>query len=116
MKLAVLGALVGIGLVTAAVVAQQRGEGYAQRTAPAVPAAGAANGEMVVLPTIVGEKTQLLTVVDPRLRVLGVYHIDLATGVITLKSVRNMQWDLQMADFNNEKPHPQEIRSMLEPR
>jgi hypothetical protein len=117
MKLAVLGSLVGIGLVTAAVgVAQQRGEGYSQRTAPAVPAVATGNSEMVVLPTLLGDKSQVLTVVDPRLRVLGVYHIDLATGVITMKSVRNMQWDLQMSDFNNEKPHPQEIRSMLEPR
>jgi hypothetical protein len=117
MKLAVLGSLVGIGLVTAAVgVAQQRGEGYSQRTAPAMSAVAAGNSEMVVLPTLVGDKSQVLTVVDPRQRVLGVYHIDLATGVITLKSVRNIQWDLQMSDFNNEKPHPQEIRSMLEPR
>jgi hypothetical protein len=116
MKPAVLGALLGVGFVTAAVgVAQQRGDAYAQRSMPSVPAA-AANSEMVVIPTIVGEKSQLLTVVDPRLRALSVYHIDLATGVITLKSVRNIQWDLQMSYLNNDKPLPQEIRSLLEPR
>jgi hypothetical protein len=117
MKLVVLGSLLVIGLVTVAVgVAQQRGDAYSQRTTAAMPAAAAANSEMVVIPTIVGDKSQLLTVVDPRLRVLSVYHIDLATGVITLKSVRNIQWDLQMSYLNNEKPLPQEIRSLLEPR
>ena len=97
-------------------VAQQRGDAYSQRTAGAVPATAAANAEMVVIPAIVGDKSQLLTVIDPRLRVMSVYHIDLATGVITLKSVRNIQWDLQMSYLNNEKPLPQEIRSLLEPR
>jgi hypothetical protein len=117
MKLAVLGSLLGIGFVTVAVgVAQQRGDTYSQRTTAAMPAAVAANSEMVVIPTIVGDKSQLLTVVDPRLRVLSVYHIDLATGMITLRSVRNIQWDLQMSYLNNEKPLPQEIRSLLEPR
>ena len=64
----------------------------------------------------VGRARQMLTVVDPRQRVLSVYHIELATGKIALKSVRNIQWDLQMTDLNNEKPFPQEIRSLLEQR
>ena len=58
----------------------------------------------------------MLTVVDPRQRVLSVYHIDVATGKIALKSVRNIQWDLQIDDLNNDKPLPQEIRSSLEQR
>ena len=58
----------------------------------------------------------MLTVVDPRQRVLCVYHIDLATGKIALKSVRNIQWDLQINDLNNENPLPQEIRSLLDQR
>jgi hypothetical protein len=57
-----------------------------------------------------------LTVVDPRQRALSVYHIDLLTGKITLKSVRNIQWDLQVTDLNNEPPRPLEIQSMLEKR
>jgi hypothetical protein len=118
MKRAVLGILLGVGLVTAAVaVAEQRGEVYAQRTAPVAPAPGAAAGsELIVVPTSLGEKGQMLTVVDPRQRVLSVYHIDLGSGKIALKSVRNIQWDLQMAYLNNENPLPQEIRSLLEQR
>ena len=83
-----------------------------RRPAPAA----AAGSELIVVPTSLGDKGQMLTVVDPRQRVLSVYHIDLATGKIALKSVRNIQWDLQMTYLNNENPLPQEIRSLLEQR
>ncbi len=117
MKRAMLGALVGVGFVMAAVaVAEQRGDGLAQRGTPPMSAPAAAGSELIVVPTSLGEKGQMLTVVDPRQRVLCVYHIDLATGKIALKSVRNIQWDLQINDLNNEKPLPQEIHSMLEQR
>ena len=57
-----------------------------------------------------------MTVIDPEKHVLGVYHIDLTSGEIVLKSVRNIHWDLQMGEFNGTKPLPQEVRSMLEQR
>jgi len=105
--------------MAAVCVAQQRGEVYAQRGTPAAAITG--NAEVVVVPTVFGDKCQVLSVIDPRLRVLSVYHIDLATGSIALKSVRNFQWDLQVLSLNNDKPLPQEIesgvrRAMLEPR
>jgi len=110
--------LLGMGLITAAVaVAEQRGEVFAQRGAPVNAAPTVASGsELIVVPSSSGEKAQVLTVVDPRQRVISVYSIDLATGKITLKSVRNIQWDLQMMYLNNETPLPQEIRSLLEQR
>jgi hypothetical protein len=116
MKRVTLGLLLSVGLVWAAVaVAEQRGEVFAQRTTPAVSAPSAAVGsELIVVPTSLGEKGQMLTVVDPRQKVLSVYHIDLATGKITLKSVRNIQLDLQVPYYNNEIPLPNEIRSWLE--
>jgi predicted methyltransferase len=117
MKRMVLGTLLGLGLVTAAIaVAEQRGEVYAQHTTPVAATPAAAGSELIVVPTSLGEKGQMLTVVDPRQRVLSVYHIDLSNGKISLKSVRNIQWDLQMAYLNNESPLPQEIRSLLEQR
>jgi nitrogen fixation protein len=100
--------------VAVATFGQQVG-GLAPRVLPAMPAA-AAGSELVVLPTTVGDKVQVLTVVDPRHQVLSVYHIELVTGKITLKSVRNIQWDLQMMHLNNDAPLPQEIRSLLEQR
>ena len=112
MKRAMLGALVGVGFVMAAVaVAEQRGDGLGQRGTPPTSAAAVAGSELIVVPTSLGDKGQMLTVVDPRQRVLCVYHIDLATGKIALKSVRKIQWDLQIDHMNTEIPLPQEIRS-----
>ena len=116
MKRIVLGTLLGVGLVMVAVaLADQRGEVLAQRATPAVPAP-VAGSELIVVPTPLGDRGQMLTVVDPKQRVLSVYHIDLMTGKIALKSVRNIHWDLQMTYLNNENPLPQEIRSLSEQR
>ena len=54
--------------------------------------------------------------IDPEKHVMSVYHIDLATGVVMLKSVRNIHWDLQMSEFNGTNPLPREVRSMLDQR
>ncbi|HEY1067978.1 MAG TPA: hypothetical protein VGE52_17775 [Pirellulales bacterium] len=56
---------------------------------------------------------QQLSIVDSSRRVVAVYHVDPATGKSTLKSVRNINWDLDMFAFNTDDPQPQEIRSML---
>jgi predicted methyltransferase len=116
MKRAILGALVGIGLVmAAAAMAQQRGEVLPQRGAVAGPAPAAVAGtELIVVPTTLSDRVQMLTVVDARQRVLSVYHIDVATGKIALKSVRNIHWDMQIDHLNTDEPLPQAIRSMLE--
>ena len=116
MKRVVLGTLVGVGLVTAALSSPNNGRRLCSTCGPGL--AGRRDGRLGTdcRADLVGEKSQMLTVVDPRQRVLSVYHIDLTTGKITLKSVRNIQWDLQMAYLNNENPLPQEIRSLLEQR
>ena len=113
-----LGTLVGVALVTTAIVAAgQRGEVFGQRPAPmAAPLPAATGTELIVVPTSLGERGQMLTVIDPRQRVLSVYHIDAGTGKIALKSVRKIEWDLQIDYLNNDKPLPQEIRSLLEQR
>lgn len=106
-----------MGLAAAMVTvaaAQQRGEPHVARGAAAPLAA--AGTELIVVPNSVGDKTQMLTVVDPRQRALAVYHVDATSGKISLKSVRNIQWDLQISDLNNENPLPEQIRSLLEQR
>jgi hypothetical protein len=115
MKRAILGTLVGVGLVmAAAAMAEPRG-GVLPRGAPAMPPPAAVAGtELIVVPTAVADRVQMLTVVDPRQRVLSVYHIDTATGKISLKSVRNIHWDLQIDHLNTDEPLPQQIRSMWE--
>ncbi len=114
MKTVVLGALAGTGLVIAAIgMLDYRSEVFAQQlTAPRQ----APDGGLIVVGGPADEKGQLLTVIDPRLRVMSVYHIESSTGKIALRSVRNIQWDLQMNHLNNENPLPQEIRALLEQR
>ena len=115
MKTAVLGVLAGAVLAVVAIAgSDRRDEAFAQRLG-AVPA-NAAGGELIVQLLSTGDKSQLLAVIDPRQRAMGVYQIDPATGKITLWSVRNLQWDLQMAEFNTGNPPPREIRAMLEQR
>jgi hypothetical protein len=55
---------------------------------------------------------QVVTIIDAQQRVLAVYHVDRASGEITLKSVRNLTWDLQMLEYNSGAPLPQDIRNM----
>jgi hypothetical protein len=70
--------------------------------------------ELIAVSAMVGERVQQVTVIDSRQRVMSVYHIELATGAVTLKSVRNITWDLQLPEFNGVKPLPREIRALLE--
>ena len=58
--------------------------------------------------------TQQLCVLDPRQRVVAVYHIDVDKGGISLQSVRNIYWDLRINHFNGTTPLPEEIRSLIE--
>jgi hypothetical protein len=112
MRIAVVGASVVASLVIAMFVAAMvPSVGLAQRNEPSLAKGGAG---LVALAMPAGEQRQQVTVIDPETRVLGVYHIDLNTGEIVLKSVRNIHWDLQMVEFNGTSPLPREVRSLLE--
>ncbi|HUT13395.1 MAG TPA: hypothetical protein VMY42_23105 [Thermoguttaceae bacterium] len=115
MKGAVLGALVGAGLVLAVAGGlEHRNEVFAQRmTSYEQPGE---NGGLIALSSPAADKGQLITVIDPKQRAMSVYRVDSVTGKIALCSVRNIHWDLQMIYLNNESPFPQEIRSLLEQR
>jgi hypothetical protein len=97
-----------------------RNEALAQRQTAApfgVPATSApaaiTGGELIVVPALAGDKWQILTVIDPRQRVMSVYHVELATGKITLRSVRNIHWDLQLEQMNSDNPSPTDIKSQM---
>jgi hypothetical protein len=114
MRIAVFGASVVASLVFAAVVsALAPSVGLAQRNEPS---SVRSDGGLITLATAAGENRQQVTVIDPTMHVLSVYHIDLASGEVSLKSVRNIHWDLQMTEFNGTSPLPKEIRSTLEQR
>jgi hypothetical protein len=116
MKKLVLGLLIGVVMMVAAVAGfGQRNEVFAQRV-PSVPVPGA--GDLMVVPITPGDKAQgqLLAVIEPRQQVMSVYRIDGNTGKIALRSVRNLHYDMLMTNYNNEPPLPQEIQTLLEQR
>lgn len=62
-----------------------------------------------------GEPVQQVTIIDPKTRVMGVYHVKAKSGEIELKNVRKFDWDLQMEEFNAVSPLPREVRSQVAP-
>ena len=115
MKGIMLGALAGAALVWLTIAAvEPDNEVFAQRVVPQQPT-GSSNG-LIAVSAPAANGGQLITVIDPNHRAMGVYRVDAATGKLALCSVRNIHWDLQMMYLNNEPPLPQEIRSLLEPR
>lgn len=69
--------------------------------------------ELIALTSDAGDRQQV-TVIDPRSRTMSVYHVAHTAGTISLKSVRSIQADLQMDEFNTESPLPRDIRAILE--
>jgi len=51
--------------------------------------------------------------VDTNKRVMAVYFVAPDTGVIQLKSVRNLAADFQLEEFNGSDPSPAKVRSIL---
>lgn len=73
-------------------------------------------GDMIALSTPTPQGRQLLTIVDAKQRTVAIYHVDEATGEITLRSVRQIEWDLKLSEFNSDSPLPGDIRRLLEQR
>ncbi len=117
MKTTVLGLMLGAVVTGIALLGLgQRNEVFAQRGIGQGGAGHEAQGDLITLTATVADNRQQLTVIDPRTRVMSIYHIEPTTGTITLKSVRNINWDLQMVEFNGVNPLPREIKALLESR
>jgi hypothetical protein len=112
MRIAVVGGLV-VCVLCGLVAALEPNVGFAQRQIASPAHAG---GSLITVSASAGEHRQQLTVVDPETRCLAVYHIDTASGEVTLKSVRNIHFDLRMMEFNGTSPLPSEIRALSEPK
>ncbi|HEX5106643.1 MAG TPA: hypothetical protein VFV87_22640 [Pirellulaceae bacterium] len=119
MRAAAGGVLLGLGLLVVWSIGFP--EAQAQRPASSLVSQSsaaqdrAAGGDLIVLSYDSGG-TQQITVVDPRSRSLAVYQVDRVTGGLSLKSVRNVTWDLQIEDFNSNSPTPREIRALTDQR
>jgi hypothetical protein len=73
----------------------------------------ASSPELFALSHDGGDGRQQITLIDPRQRVMAVYTVDRATGALQLRSVRNVQWDLTIEDFNSTSPAPRDIRALV---
>src|SRR5690606_4691281 len=71
------------------------------------------SGQLIVHTANTQEGGQQMILVDPVTRVMAVYHVDAANGKVSLRSVRNLQWDLLIEEFNGGSPSPREIRTLL---
>ena len=108
MKQSLMGALLGVVVLAGLVVIGLPGQVSAQR--PGIDA----GTELIALATPAGTDRQQVTVIDPKSRAMSVYHIDLSTGAVSLKSVRNIQYDLLMFDYQAVRPTPRDVRTLLE--
>lgn len=111
MRMAVVGVLVVAGLTSAAVAVKPDGSGVLGERMESCRL-GASDGRFVAFSTV-RDKYEHLTVIDPVRCAILVYHVELASGVVELRSVRNIEPDLQLDDYNGKSPLPAEIRSQL---
>ena len=117
MRTAIIGLLACAGLIVVATGSPPlRREARGERPLSPIAPRSAVSDQLITIAFDHGQDHDQVTLIDPTSRVLGVYHIDRATGAVTLKSVRNIHWDLQMDEFNSISPSPSEIRSLLQPR
>lgn len=111
MKPAVWGILFGVMIVLGmAGLADPTRQVHATPSSPALPF----DGHRVTVVSSDNENRQQLVVIDSEMRVIAVYHVGHESGKISLKSVRNFKWDMQMLQWNSQPPQPQEVRSMLQ--
>jgi hypothetical protein len=110
MRRSLFGALLGASLV----IAVSAGRGSSETAyAPPIDSPVRSGNELITHVSGTDGPVLTVTVVDPKQRVMAVYHVDRATGEISPKSVRNLTWDLQMIEFNSGNPLPQDIRNGL---
>ena len=112
MRAAVGGLVLGLGVF----VALAFGWTEAQGQRPAIQERAAASPDLLALSHDSGDGRQQITLVDTRQRVIAVYHVDRTSGALSLRSVRNLQWDLTIEEFNSGSPTPREIRALKEQR
>ena len=64
--------------------------------------------------SVMPDGRRLLLIVDPATRHAAVYHVDADRGTLTLRSARDISWDLMVEDFNAQEPTPAALRNLLQ--
>ncbi|MFM9024727.1 MAG: hypothetical protein ACKON7_05220 [Planctomycetaceae bacterium] len=86
-----------------------------QAPAPRLPpAGGAGTGGLWISDAPLDDGRRLLVIVDSATRHAAVYHLDTASGGLTLASARDLTWDLSIDEFNAQEPRPAALRKMLQ--
>jgi hypothetical protein len=111
MRRSLVGALTVAGLVLAAMAGRGFSEPPSSERGEYAPYESPSARELITHMSAPEGQPHVLTVIDPRQRVIAVYHVDRASGEIALRSVRNFTWDMQMIEFNSGEPLPQDIRA-----
>jgi hypothetical protein len=108
---------VGAVLIAGLVIAAMAGPGVSEPVVgPLVDPSRVQSGELITHVTAADGQPQVVTIIDPRQRVLAVYFVERSTGKISFMSSRNITWDLQMMHNNSGDPLPQDVRSALQQR
>ena len=108
-RVAVAALVVVATLAGGAIVAAQTRGFRTPVAAGEAPAAG-----LWVSTTPLDDGRQLLLVIDPTARNAAVYHVDGATGTLTLRSTRTIAWDLLVPEYNAQEPRPTALRKLIE--
>lgn len=73
--------------------------------------------DFVTLPPAPGESVprfRVITVVDTEAKKIAVYHMEMVTGKLWFRSVRDIKPDLMINQFNASSPTPSEIMGEME--
>lgn len=75
-----------------------------------MPAAVASTGTSMMASTVLSNGFQQIAIYDQPKQTMAVYHIDPNSGDIQLKSVRRLDADFALQEFNLSEPTPSTIR------
>ena len=79
-----------------------------------VASPGSSGGTIISHVVQTTENSTQVIVLDPVFKRLAVYTVNSSSGEIQLKSVRNLQADLKLQEYNSADPSPLEIHKMQE--
>jgi hypothetical protein len=83
------------------------------RTTAVASAQVAAAGNSMMASVVLSNGNQQVAMVDNTKATMAVYHIDSTTGDIQLKSVRKLDADFLLEEFNLSEPTPSTIRKNI---
>lgn len=71
-------------------------------------------GSLWISDAAIDDARRMMIVVDPATRHAAVYHVDNASGSLTLRSTRDITWDLLVDDFNAQEPRPAALKRLIQ--